>query len=120
MAPRAALVSENYPSKHDTCDRVLFGMAERNKGRRDAAFCASFRRPGKNEEWFAALFFADVDVAPTHRFADAGAERFCNGLFARETRGQMRAGNFIDIEYSISPSVKTRWRKRSPNRSIER
>src|SRR5215211_3682874 len=31
-----------------------------------------------------------------------------------------RSGNFIDIEYSISPSVNTRCRKRSPNRSIER
>src|SRR4029453_2722301 len=31
-----------------------------------------------------------------------------------------RSGNFIDIEYSISPSVNTRCRNRSPNRSIER
>src|SRR5262249_36943917 len=31
-----------------------------------------------------------------------------------------RSGNFIDIEYWISPSVKTRCRNRSPNRSIER
>src|SRR5205085_3824100 len=30
-----------------------------------------------------------------------------------------RAGNFIDIEYSISPSVKTRRRNFSPNRSSE-
>src|SRR6188472_2110428 len=30
-----------------------------------------------------------------------------------------RSGNFIDIEYSISPSVKTRCRNRSPNRSTE-
>src|SRR5215510_364483 len=30
-----------------------------------------------------------------------------------------RSGNFIDMEYSISPSVKTRCRNRSANRSIE-
>src|SRR4029453_6924925 len=30
-----------------------------------------------------------------------------------------RSGNFIDIEYSISPSVNTRCRNRSPNRSME-
>src|SRR4029077_3712732 len=30
-----------------------------------------------------------------------------------------RSGNFIDIEYSISPSVNTRCRKRCPNGSME-
>ena len=39
---------------------------------------------------------------------------------AAKRAARWRAGNFIDIEYAISPSVKTRCRKRSPNRSIER
>jgi hypothetical protein len=40
--------------------------------------------------------------------------------FAAKRAARWRAGNFIEIEYLISPSVKTRWRKRSPNRSMDR
>src|SRR4029077_523735 len=43
---------------------------------------------------FAALFLADINVPPAHRFADPGAERFCHCLLARETRSQMAFREF--------------------------
>jgi hypothetical protein len=53
--------------------------------------------------------FPNVDVAPAHRLAYAGAECLRDGfLRAAKRAARCRAGNFIDIEYSISPSVKTR------------
>src|SRR4029453_8779784 len=45
---------------------------------------------------------------------------FATASLPAKRAARCRSGNFIDIEYSISPSVKTRCRKRSPNRSIER
>src|SRR5262249_7966685 len=45
---------------------------------------------------------------------------FATASLPANRAARWRAGNFIDIEYSISPSVKTRCKKRSPNRSIER
>ena len=45
---------------------------------------------------------------------------FDTASFPAKRAAKWRAGNFIDMEYSISPSVKTRCRKRSPKRSIER
>jgi uncharacterized protein YceH (UPF0502 family) len=48
-----------------------FGMAESNESKCDTTLCCELlRRPGKDEKRLAALFFPDVDVAPTHRFAD--------------------------------------------------
>src|SRR5580765_4696557 len=44
---------------------------------------------------------------------------FATASLPAKRAARWRSGNFIDIEYSISPSVKTRCRKRSPNRSIE-
>jgi len=41
---------------------------------------------------------------------------FETASFAAKRAAKWRAGNFIDCEYSISPGVKTRLRKRSPNR----
>src|SRR4029077_4837654 len=91
-----------------------FSVAESDESRSDAPFCGkSFRRPRKNQERFAALFFANIDVAPAHRFADSGAERFRHCFFARETRGQMafrefhrhRIFNFTICEDSMQKSV---------------
>src|SRR5262249_2792758 len=45
---------------------------------------------------------------------------FDTASFPAKRAARWRSGNFIDMEYSISPSVKTRCRKRSPKRSIER
>src|SRR5256886_2057309 len=45
---------------------------------------------------------------------------FETASFAANRAAKWRAGNFIDIEYAISSSVKIRWRNRSPKRSIER
>src|SRR4029450_8270617 len=45
---------------------------------------------------------------------------FATASLPAKRAARCRSGNFIDIEYSISPSVKTRCRKRSPNRSMER
>src|SRR5207249_6306013 len=39
-------------------------------------------------------FFPDVDVAPTHRFAYPGAERFCHGFLAGKARSQMSFRKF--------------------------
>src|SRR5262245_8789950 len=70
-------------------------MAEGDKRRCDAPLCReSFGRPQKNEERFATLLLAYIDVAPAHGFADPGAEGFCHRLFARETRSQMALREF--------------------------
>src|ERR1051325_6077252 len=62
---------------------VILGMTECDQGRSDAARCRQFlSRPGKDEKRFAAIFFADVDVAPAHRLTDPGAERFGHRFFA--------------------------------------
>src|SRR4029077_8485293 len=44
---------------------------------------------------------------------------FATASLPAKRAARCRSGNFIDNEYSISPSVKTRCRKRSPNRSME-
>src|SRR4029077_6803472 len=44
---------------------------------------------------------------------------FATASLPAKRAARWRSGNFIDIEYSISPSVKTRWRNRSPKRSME-
>src|SRR5438874_11762616 len=45
---------------------------------------------------------------------------FATASLPAKRAARCRSGNFIDIEYPISPSVKTRCKNRSPNRSIER
>src|SRR4030095_7064723 len=81
--------------KHNAGDRVMFGMAESNESRRDTTLCCELlRRPGKDEKRFAAGFFADVDVAPAHGFADSGAECFRNSFLRCETRSQMACREF--------------------------
>src|SRR5262249_61654766 len=73
----------------------MFRVTERDERRSDATFGGeSFDWPRKNEKRLTALFFADIDVAPTHRFTYPGAECFRNRLFARETRSQMSFREF--------------------------
>src|SRR6266567_1141447 len=76
--------------KDNTGYGVMFVMAESNKGRSYAAFCGKLLRwSRKYEKRFAAGLFANIDVAPAHRFADAGAECFRNGLLRRKPRSQV-------------------------------
>ena len=73
----------------------MFGMAQGNQRRRHATFCCQFlRRSGKDEEWLAAFLFADVDVPPAHRLADAGAKCFRDRFLARKSRRQMARWKF--------------------------
>jgi hypothetical protein len=73
----------------------MIGVAERDERGSHAAFCCQFLRgAGKHKEWFSTWFFADVDVAPAHRFANAGTECFGDGFFPSETRGQMARRKF--------------------------
>src|SRR6266404_3837410 len=73
----------------------MFGMAQGNQRRRHATFCCQFlRRSGKDEEWLAAFLFADVDVPPAHRLADAGAKCFGDSFLARKPRRQMARWKF--------------------------
>src|SRR5206468_6588726 len=44
---------------------------------------------------------------------------FATASLPAKRAARCRSGNFIDIEYSISPSVNTRCKNRSPNRSME-
>jgi hypothetical protein len=70
-------------------------MTECDKGRRDAALRSKLlRRSRKNEKRFAARSFSDIDVSPTHGFADPGAERFRNSFLRRKTRSQMPGRKF--------------------------
>src|SRR5260370_26256634 len=91
----------------------MLSVAERDEGRRDAALCSKLlRRSRKNQKWFASRSFLDVDVAPTHRFANAGAERFRHSLFCRETRSQMASRKFhrhriFDLAVRENPMQKT-------------
>src|SRR5713101_1475851 len=73
----------------------MFGMAESNKSGGYTPFCGEFLRwPGKYKKRFAARLLSNIDVAPAHCFADAGAERFRNSFFRCETRSQMSRGKF--------------------------
>src|SRR5262245_48101695 len=73
----------------------MLGMAKRDERSGDAASRSEFfGRPGENKEWFTARLFLDVDVTPSHRFADSGAECFRNSLFRRETRSQVTGREF--------------------------
>ncbi len=42
----------------------------------------------------------DIDVAPAHRFADAGAERLRDRLFRGEARSEMARGKFHRLAIS--------------------
>lgn len=73
----------------------MIGVAERDECGGYAAFCGQFLGwSGEDEKRFAARFFLDVDVAPAHRFANAGAERFGDGFFSCKPRSQMASGKF--------------------------
>jgi hypothetical protein len=73
----------------------MIGVAERDQRGSHAAFrCQFLCGAGEHKEWFSTWFFADVDVAPAHRFANAGAECFGDGFFPSETRGEMARGKF--------------------------
>jgi hypothetical protein len=56
-----------------------------------------FRWAGEDQVRFAAWFPANINITPTHRFADAGPERFRNGLLGREASGQMSRRKFHGI-----------------------
>src|SRR5437763_1619747 len=63
--------------ENDAGDCVMFGMAKSDQCRSYAAFCHKcFGRPRKNEKRLTAFLFLNVDVAPAHCLANAGAERF--------------------------------------------
>src|SRR5438552_10489841 len=73
----------------------MLGVAEGDQRGNHAALGRELLRwTGKDQKRFAVWFLANVDVAPTHRFADAGAESFGNRFLRRKTRGQMTRGKF--------------------------
>src|SRR6266480_61463 len=81
--------------KHNAGHGVMFGMAESDEGGRYAAFCGKLLGwSRKYEKRFAAGLFANIDVAPAHRFADAGAECFRNGFLRRKPRSQVASWEF--------------------------
>ena len=70
-------------------------MAESDERRRYAAFCRELmRRSRKNEKRLTALFFLNIDVAPTHCFANASTECFRHSFLSRKTRSQMARRKF--------------------------
>src|SRR5215469_5836778 len=76
--------------QNDGRHRVMLSVTECDQRRGDAPLCSKLQRwTAQNQKWFAARFFLDVDVAPTHRLADASPECLRNSLFCRETRSQM-------------------------------
>jgi len=95
--------------KDDACDCVMFSVAQRNKGRSDTALRREFLcRTRKDEKWLAACFFSNVDIAPAHCFADAGAECFGDGFLRGKTRGQMARGKFHRhriLDFSLSKNA---------------
>ena len=74
---------------------MLVAVTQRDQRVFNAAFLREFLgATSEHEKRFAARFFAHVDIAPTHRFANPGAERFRDRFFRRETRGQMSRRKF--------------------------
>src|SRR6202162_4296468 len=74
---------------------VMLGVAEGDERGNYATLVREFLRgSGKDQKRFAVWFFSNVDVAPTHCFADAGPESFRNRFFRRKPRGQMTRGKF--------------------------
>ncbi len=73
----------------------MLSMTECDKRGSDAALCSKLlRRSRKNQKRLTARSFSDIDVAPTHRFADASAKRFRNSFLCRETHSQMSRWKF--------------------------
>ena len=73
----------------------MFGVTESDQGRSDAALYGKLLRGSrKNQKRFATLFFPNVDIAPAHRLANPGTERFCHRFLACETRSQMTRREF--------------------------
>jgi hypothetical protein len=73
----------------------MLSMTECDQGRSYAALLSKiFGWSGEDKEWFAALFFPDVDIPPAHCFADTGAERFCHRFLSGEARSQMPLWEF--------------------------
>ena len=74
---------------------MMFGVTESNQRRSHAPPCGKcFGWTRQDKERFAALFSSDIDVAPTHRLANPGAERLCHSFFPSKTRGQMALREF--------------------------
>ena len=86
---------EDIALQNNGCHRVMLSVTKCDKRRSNAALCGKLLRwPRKNEKWFAAWFFANVEIAPAHGFADSGAEGFRNSFFRREARRQMARREF--------------------------
>ena len=74
---------------------MMLGMAKRHERSRDSPLCYEFASSSReNEKRFAAGLFLDVDVAPTHRLADTGAECLRDSFFGRKTRSKMARWKF--------------------------
>src|SRR6266852_852701 len=85
----------NFSVQDHASHRVMRGVTECDqRGSHAAMLRQVLRRSVENEKWFAAWFLANVDVAPTHRLADTGAERFGYGFFRGEARSQMSRRKF--------------------------
>ena len=84
-----------FPVQDHRRHGVMLGVAEGNERGNYAALGREFLRgSGKDEKRLAVWFFLNVDVAPTHCFADASAESFRNRFFRCKTRGQMTRRKF--------------------------
>src|SRR5205823_5021498 len=60
----------------------------------------SFRTAAQHDEWFAAFFLAHVEIAPAHRFSDAGPECFGERFLRREARREMAGRKFHRLRIS--------------------
>jgi hypothetical protein len=100
----------------------MLGVTECDQGRCDTAFCSKLLRwSRKNQKRFSARFFLDIDVAPTHRFADAGAERLGDSLFGRKTRCQVTRWEFHGhriLNFAIGKNALEKTITKSINRSL--
>lgn len=73
----------------------MFCMAKANERRSAAAALEELLSlAGENEVGLAARFFAHIDLAPAHGFANARAEGFGDSFLGGEARGQMPGRKF--------------------------
>src|SRR2546422_11211309 len=74
---------------------MMIGVAECDERMRYAPLRSKLLRgSGKDKKRFAAGFSSDVDVAPTHGFADSGAEGLRHSFLSSKSRGEMSRGKF--------------------------
>ena len=106
--------------ENDRRHSAVFGVAQADPDvSHFALVCHLFGAAAEDDKRFPAFSFRTSRSRQPIDLPMPVPNALESASFAANRAAKWRAGNFIELEYAISPSVKTRWRKRSPKRSIE-